>query len=102
MQNYMTNDFIADAINAYQTKSNFTTTCSSQYPDDMPSYNVSKDFSDAVGVFHSLLGGHGHQDCVWKHQTYNQYQITPICANTNNYNQCPTADIRRPSSSVVN
>lgn len=102
MQNYMTNDFIADAINAFQTKTNFSTICSSLYPEDMPSYNVSKDFSSVVGIFHSLIGGHVHQDCVWKHQTYNQYQITPICTNSNQYEQCPNADIRRENSSVKN
>ena len=102
MQNYMTNDFIADAINAFVTKdANFSTTCSSGLA-DMPDYVVSKDFSAVVGTFHSLLGGHVHEDCVWKHQDYIQYQITPICTNSNYYAQSSPADIRRSDSSVSN
>ena len=102
IQDYMVNDFIADAINAFQNKQNFSTTCSSEHPEDMPSYIVSKNFSGVTATFHSLIGGHVHEDCVWKHQDYNQYQITPVCSNSNSYAQSEDADIRRTSSSVAN
>ena len=104
MQNYMTNDFFADAINAFVNGSNFSTTCASIYPTEMLSYSVSKNFaSKNAGVsFHSFVGGHVHQDCVWKHQIYNQYQVTPICTNSHTWQQCPNADIRRVSSFINN
>lgn len=95
MQNYMTTDFIAEAINAFVTRNaSFSIQCNSEYPSDMPSYSVGKDFSGAVATFHSILGGHVHQDCVWKHHTYKQYQVTPICSNTTYWAQKPYADIR--------
>lgn len=104
MQNYMTNDFFADVINAFVNGSNFSTTCASIYPTDMPSYSVSKNFaSKNAGVsFHSFVGGHVHQDCVWKHQIYNQYQVMLICTNSHTWQQCPDADIRRVNSFTNN
>ena len=91
---YMVTDFIADAINAFQIKADFSITCESTNPEDMPSYTVSKDFSNVAGVFHSLIGGHDHLDLVWKHRSYNQYQITPVCGNPTQI-QAGKSDIRR-------
>jgi hypothetical protein len=102
IQTYMTNDFIADAINAFVTKSDFSTTCSSSYPTDMPSYTVSKDFSNVVGTFHSLIGGHSHKDLIWKHNTYNQMQVCPIDANTTSWAASQNSDIRRPNTTNGN
>lgn len=102
IQNYMTNDFIADAINAFQNKELFSTTCSSQYPADMPSYNVNKDFTGVDATFHSFVGGHSHKDLIWKHNTYLQYQVAPVCANANSNVQARNADIRRSDSSSSN
>lgn len=96
-------DFWADAVNAYVNKSS-SYTCDMVCTGDATYLNTNNgkyysfnyDFSNATGNFLCFIGGHVHQDCVWQHQTYTyQKQITPICANTTNYAQCPEADIRR-------
>ena len=94
MLNYMTNDFIADAINAFVNKSVFSTECSANIS-GLASYQVSKDFSNVVATFNSFIGGHVHKDFIWKHQTYTyQYQVTPICSNTTLQALSKDADLR--------
>ena len=96
---FMSCDFIASAINAFVTKSNFSVTCVSRFfGDDNITYSVSKDFSNIVGTFHSLIGGHVHRDWVLKHQTYNQWQIVPVDSNSIQWDQSANCDIRRASS----
>lgn len=104
LPNHMANDFIADAVNAFQNGTNFTANCVSKYPNDIPGYTVSADFSRKnSGVkFYSFIGGHTHKDFVWKHNLYNQIDVTPICSNSNYPPQCPEADIRRYSSDFSN
>lgn len=96
-------DFWADAVNAYVNRSNnyvcdMVCTGDASYlnTNNGKYYSFSYDFSEATGSFLCFIGGHVHRDCVWQHQVYTyQKQITPICANTINYAQCPEADIRR-------
>jgi len=95
-QNNMVTDFIADAVNAFMTKNaSYSQTVTMK---DGSSYSVSKDFSSvANGVkFECYIGGHSHRDHIWRHPTYtDQWQVSPVCANTINYNQYPGSDIRR-------
>ena len=85
-------DFIADAVNAFVNGTVFNQTVtfksytgfdglSAKYAQD---YVVSKDFSvkNAGVQFHCWLCGHTHYDLVWKHNTYLQYCINPLGANT--------------------
>jgi len=101
-QRLFSTDLWADAVDAYVNRTTYTcdmictgdaaylNTNSGKY------YSFNFDFSNATGSFLCFIGGHVHRDCVWQHQVYTyQKQITPICANTNNYAQCPGADIRR-------
>jgi hypothetical protein len=99
----MSVDFLADAVNAFSSGIAYTATVESTSQSFIASYTVSKDFSNknSGAHFHSFLGGHAHRDLIWKHPNYNQYQVAPICANTNNYAQCTGADIRRPNSNSV-
>lgn len=102
-QRLFSTDFWADAVNAYVTR-NSSYTCDMICTGDAAYLNTNNgkyfsfnyDFSSAAGSFLCFIGGHVHRDCVWQHQIYTyQKQITPICANTVNYAQCPNADIRR-------
>ena len=107
LHNCMETDFIADAINAFvggaSYNANVVMKGDASYLNTQGggtyAYNVSKDFSAKnTGVkFICYLGGHSHRDLIWKHNTYTQYQISPICATThagNNYGN----DIKREVS----
>ena len=87
-------DFVSDAINAFQNGLNFVhkvrmkdeaeylnvnTDASGNY-----AYEVSCDFrnKNAGARFACLFGGHMHLDAIFKHNTYNQYQVLATTANT--------------------
>ncbi len=109
IQSCMTTDFIANAVNAFVNGSNYSenvvmngeaaylnTEGGGTY-----AYSVQKDFSTKnSGVnFLCYVGGHCHRDLIFKHDTYMQYEISPICAVTdfgNNYGN----DIKREVASV--
>lgn len=103
-QRLFSTDIWADIVNAWVNKSS-NYHCSMVCTGDASYLNVNGeyysfdyDFSSRndTAKFICFIGGHVHRDCVWKHRNYGyQYQITPICANTVNYAQCPSADIRR-------
>lgn len=88
-------DFYADAVNAFVNGSNFSETLT--YKNGMASVTVSKDFSTKnSGVkFLCYVGGHWHEDLVFKHNTYNQYEIAPIDGNSMYAPQNAHSDICR-------
>lgn len=75
-------DFYADAVNAFINGSNYSATLT--FNRDVDSFSVSKDFSaKASGVkFYSFIGGHWHEDLIFKHETYNLWEVAPVDANT--------------------
>ena len=104
-QNLMQTDFIANAVNAFVNGNNFTERVVMR--DDAAymnvnvgepnyAYEVSKDFSlkNNDVKFLCYIGGHAHNDYIWKHDTYEQYQISPICAAVD-YDNAKSCDIRR-------
>lgn len=108
LQSAMVTDFIANAVNAFVNGENYlenivmkdeaaylNTEGGGTY-----SYTVSKDFSGkASGVkFLCYIGGHCHRDLIFKHNTYNQYEVSPICAATD-YGNSANNDIRREVAS---
>ena len=101
-QRLFSTDFWADAVNAYVTRSSYT--CNMVCTGDAAYlngsggywYSFTKDFSSAAGSFLCFIGGHGHRDEIFVHPTYTyQKQVTPVCANTINYMQARSSDIRR-------
>lgn len=105
-QNLMLTDFIANAVNAFINGANYNEKVvmkgDAAYMNTLNdgsidyAYEVAKDFSTKkTGVkFGCFIGGHTHRDFVWKHPTYNLYQVTPLCATTNISN-ATGCDIRR-------
>lgn len=95
-QNNMSTDFIADAVHAFMTKdASYSQVVTMK---NGTTYSVSKDFSSvASGVkFLCYIGGHSHRDLIWRHSVYTeQWQVSPVCANSTNYAQYTGADIRR-------
>ena len=102
IQNDMETDFIADAINAFVNGVYYSTNVimkgEASYLNTQGgyAYSVSKDFSQKnLGVkFLCYLGGHCHRDLIFKHDSYLQYQISPICATTQWQNNANN-DIKR-------
>lgn len=104
--NSMETDFIANAVDAfvrgvsynekivYKGNASYRNTRNDGSKNYV--YEVSKDFSEKNSnvKFLFYVGGHVHNDLIWKHNTYNQYQVTPICAATA-YHLSPNSDIRR-------
>lgn len=93
-QNLMDTDFIANAVEAFKNGTYYSEKIvfkgDAAYLNTLNdgtidyAYEVSADFSNKnTGAnFLVYIGGHVHGDIVWKHNTYNQYQISPICAKT--------------------
>jgi len=105
------NDFIADAVQAYIDRQNFTKKVvfsgdaaylNTESADGVSyAYEVSKDFSSSVGFFHCYIGGHSHKDVVLQHKTYTkQKQVLAIDGNTSYYAQSTGNDIRRVNTLV--
>ncbi|MBR4967714.1 MAG: metallophosphoesterase [Bacteroidaceae bacterium] len=107
--NNMVTDFIANAIEAFNNGSNYTEKVvfngssiflNTQTDGDgnAYSYEVSKDFSakQSGAKFLCYIGGHTHMDIIWKHNTYNQYQVSVATCNMS-YAQCYKSDIKRNS-----
>lgn len=102
-QNYMSDDFVRNAIVAFVNKS-------ADYSEDiiMTSkagylnvegyyyYHVSKDFSSVASGAYLLgiIGGHAHLDLIWKDATENIYQVSPNCAATDRSNNA-IGDVRK-------
>ncbi len=94
-QNYMLTDFVANAISAFINGENYSEKIvmkgDAEYLNTLSDsdgtsyyYGVTKDFGTKNGgaKFAFLIGGHAHRDLIWKHPTYNIYQISAICATT--------------------
>lgn len=109
LQNCMETDFIADAINAFVNGNNYSEDVvmsgEASYLNTQGSgtyaYSVQKNFANKnTGVkFLCYIGGHCHRDLIFKHNSYAQYEVSPICAVTN-YAGNSGNDIKRKVASV--
>lgn len=93
-QNLMLTDFFANAIDAFRNGDNYVEKIvfkgDASYLNTLSdgvvnyAYEVSADFRNKnIGAdFLVYIGGHVHGDIIWKHDTYNQWQVSPICAKT--------------------
>lgn len=76
---------VADLVEAFRNGTNFSQlveyTGGASY---MESFTLTADFTqkNTGAKFMCYIGGHLHKDYVFKHNTYRQYCITPICGIT--------------------
>lgn len=103
----MQSEFLGDAIKAFIDGNNFSMNVimrdSASYLNTQGggtyAYSVSKDFSQKnSGVkFLCAVTGHAHRDLIYKDATRGIYDIKPTTANTVNYAQMASSDIKRTS-----
>lgn len=102
---YMQTDFIANAVNAFINKQNYsekvkmatTGLSAAAYLNtegeegDKYYYQVSKDFSSrGTSTFRCYIGGHIHRDLIFKHDNYTQYQIDVACTKPDSLSDITT------------